>query len=315
MIHNLSFGILTKNSSETIEKTLKSIKNIVEDILILDTGSNDNTIEICKKYTDKTFITEWKNNFSFSRNELIEKCNTEWIFMIDSDEELKENSIINLKELMNNINYKKVYAPKIIDLYKNNQNIRYVSKIIPNYIRFKGNLHEYPFSNSIKFQIEKMENIEIIHYGYLNYEIKAKRNIEISENSIKNNNDKSEIIKEYCYLIIENLRISNSEKAKKIILEFLDILKEFDPFTIYNLQLVHLCFIISIKSFLNNDIEFVNYIIENAIKFYPNSLEILELEYFIRYKDKNILYKIRKLKRNNEYYKSNTLKIEYFDKY
>jgi glycosyltransferase involved in cell wall biosynthesis len=279
---NISFAILTKNSSETIEKTLNSIKNISNEIVILDTGSTDSTIEICKKYTEKIFITEWKNDFSFSRNELIEKCNTDFIFMIDSDEELKETSIIHLKKLLSNIDYKKVYAPKVIDLYKNTEKIRYVSKIIPNYIRFKGYLHEYPFSNHIKFEIHKIENIELIHYGYLNYEEKAKRNIYISEVSIKNSNNTLEKIKQYCYLIIENLRMSNFEKSKYLILDFLEILNKVDKFTIYNIKIVHLCFLIAIKSFIsNNDIEFSRNIINISLEFYPDSQEILRLKDFL----------------------------------
>lgn len=87
---SLSFTIITKNSERTIEKCLESIK-WANEIVVLDSGSTDHTIAICKKYTDKVFETDWPG-FGPQKNRAIDKATGDWIFSIDSDEWLSNAS-------------------------------------------------------------------------------------------------------------------------------------------------------------------------------------------------------------------------------
>ena len=92
----VSACIIAKNEELFIEKCLKSIINVVDEIIVLDTGSEDRTIELAEKYA-KVYTYEWKDDFAKARNESMSYANGEWIFIIDADEELTESSQINLK--------------------------------------------------------------------------------------------------------------------------------------------------------------------------------------------------------------------------
>ncbi|GIW22658.1 MAG: hypothetical protein KatS3mg068_1665 [Candidatus Sericytochromatia bacterium] len=92
----ISACMIVKNEEKNLERCLNSIKNIVDEIIILDTGSTDNTINIAKKYTSKIFEYKWKDDFSDARNKSISYAKNDWILIIDADEELTENTQKNL---------------------------------------------------------------------------------------------------------------------------------------------------------------------------------------------------------------------------
>lgn len=87
----LSCLILTKNNGRTLEYALKSIKPYADEIVLLDSGSDDDTVEIARKYTDRIFYHEFDGNFGLQRNYGMKQCRGEWIFMLDADEVVGEN--------------------------------------------------------------------------------------------------------------------------------------------------------------------------------------------------------------------------------
>lgn len=84
MKHSLSIIIITKNSAETIEKCLTSVQ-WANEIIILDSGSTDETVSICRKYTNHVIETDWPG-FGPQKNRALEKATGDWVFSIDSDE-------------------------------------------------------------------------------------------------------------------------------------------------------------------------------------------------------------------------------------
>jgi glycosyltransferase involved in cell wall biosynthesis len=99
MSKTIGVSMIVRNESAMIEACLDSVKN-ADEIVIVDTGSEDNTIELCKKYTDKVFEDVWDDDFSRSRNVSLRKCTTDFIIVIDADETLKE-PIEDIKRLIN----------------------------------------------------------------------------------------------------------------------------------------------------------------------------------------------------------------------
>ena len=81
---SLTIIIITKDSAETIEKCLQSV-SWANEIIMLDSGSTDNTISLCEKYTKNIFQTDWPG-FGIQKNRALEKATSEWIYSIDSDE-------------------------------------------------------------------------------------------------------------------------------------------------------------------------------------------------------------------------------------
>lgn len=186
----LSLCMITKNEEKNIKRCLESVKNIVDEIIIVDTGSTDNTIEIAKSYGANIYNYDWNNDFSEARNISLEKATKDWIIVLDADEELPYEEGLKLKNTINTskmeglflrldniIEDKNLGDAVVLRVFKNN----------PNY-RFRGKMHE-----QVIFSIEEVSgngkiqptNIKIIHYGYdpnvCDIDKKKKRNLSILE--------------------------------------------------------------------------------------------------------------------------------------
>ena len=97
----ISLCIIAKNNQE-IERCIESVKNIVGEIIIVDTGSSDNTKEIAGKFTTKIFDFKWNNNFSEAKNFALNKATGDWILALDADETITEQDLEKIKQLENN---------------------------------------------------------------------------------------------------------------------------------------------------------------------------------------------------------------------
>lgn len=95
----LSIAMITLNEEQKLERTLKSIQSIADEIIIIDSGSKDKTIEIAKKYNAKIYNEDWMG-FGKQKNSALEKCTGEWILMIDADEEVSGELLIEIKDIM-----------------------------------------------------------------------------------------------------------------------------------------------------------------------------------------------------------------------
>lgn len=84
----LSVAMMVRNEEEHLERCLKSVMPLSPEIVIVDTGSTDGTLDIAKKYTKNIYHHPWEDNFSLHRNQAAGYCTGDWIFQIDADEEL-----------------------------------------------------------------------------------------------------------------------------------------------------------------------------------------------------------------------------------
>jgi glycosyltransferase involved in cell wall biosynthesis len=87
----LSVCIITLNEEANIGRTLKSVQPLVADgqgeIIVVDSGSTDKTVEIAKSFGAKVFTEPWKG-FAAQKNSALEKAQGEWVFSLDADEEV-----------------------------------------------------------------------------------------------------------------------------------------------------------------------------------------------------------------------------------
>lgn len=86
----LSIGMIVRNEEKYLEKCLSALdelrKKVDSELIIVDTGSTDNTIEIAKRFTDKVYNFTWCNDFSAARNEAVKYAKGEWFMGLDADE-------------------------------------------------------------------------------------------------------------------------------------------------------------------------------------------------------------------------------------
>ena len=84
----ISACMMVKNEEAFLPRCLESIKDVVDEIIVVDTGSTDRTAEIAKSYGAKVYHHPWENNFSKHRNQSISYATGDWIFILDGDEEV-----------------------------------------------------------------------------------------------------------------------------------------------------------------------------------------------------------------------------------
>lgn len=88
MTSKLSITIITKNEVNRVEACLRSV-TWADEIIVLDSGSTDDTVVLCKKYTDQVFVTDWPG-FGPQKNRALEKATGDWILSIDADEQVSD---------------------------------------------------------------------------------------------------------------------------------------------------------------------------------------------------------------------------------
>ncbi|WP_404815089.1 glycosyltransferase [Psychrobacillus glaciei] len=95
--------MIVKNEEEVLHQCLNSVKAICDEIIIVDTGSTDNTKEIAKKFTDKVIDFPWINNFSAARNFAFSHATMDYILWLDADDILLKEELQKFKTLKNNL--------------------------------------------------------------------------------------------------------------------------------------------------------------------------------------------------------------------
>jgi len=95
----ISLAIIVKNAEATFDRCLSTFKEISDEIIVVDTGSTDRTLEIARKYTDKIYYFPWIDDFSAARNFSFEKCTKDFINWCDSDDYILPEDIQKVKSL------------------------------------------------------------------------------------------------------------------------------------------------------------------------------------------------------------------------
>ena len=92
--------ILTKNEELNIVGVIENAKKVTEKILLIDSGSTDDTINLAKRHGANVLHREWDNDFSAQRNFALEYVDTDWILYLDADERLDEKLILEIKAVL-----------------------------------------------------------------------------------------------------------------------------------------------------------------------------------------------------------------------
>ena len=96
---SLTLCMIVKNEEAVLERILNPVSEIVDEILIADTGSSDRTKEIAGQYTSQVFDFPWCDDFSAARNFLVEKVRTDYWMWLDADDVMDEKNLEKLKLL------------------------------------------------------------------------------------------------------------------------------------------------------------------------------------------------------------------------
>jgi len=97
---SVSVCIITLNEERNIGRTLKSVKEFADEIIVVDSGSTDATASIAQSFGAKVFVEPWKG-FARQKNSSLEKASCEWILSLDADEEVSAELAASIQSLMN----------------------------------------------------------------------------------------------------------------------------------------------------------------------------------------------------------------------
>lgn len=181
----LSLCMIVKNEEKYLEGALASVQGVVDEIIVVDTGSTDKTVEIARKFGAHVYFRAWDNDFAAARNESLKHATGQWVLIMDADERIPESVAQNLRALLIPTEQPLSYLTYIKNYMRENDE----SSILGHYVarvfrktsetRFFGAIHEQLYPNWGHVNIPE-ESFHLIHLGY--GDVKKK------ENKIKNRN-------------------------------------------------------------------------------------------------------------------------------
>lgn len=193
----ISLCMIVKNEEQGLAQCLNSVKDIVDEIIVVDTGSNDTTKEIALKYTNKVYDFIWDNDFAKARNFSISKANNDWILVVDADEIVTNFNVETILSLINSGD-KLVGRIKRINIFEDSTGEKkYIERINrlfnKNHYNYTGTIHEQVTSlNNTSYKTVPID-IDIEHIGYikevLNKSNKISRNISMLKQAIDDNSN------------------------------------------------------------------------------------------------------------------------------
>ncbi|MGN9167467.1 glycosyltransferase family 2 protein [Paenibacillus jamilae] len=173
----ISLVMIVKNEANTLKRCLDSVVKYVDEIVIVDTGSTDDSKKIAESFHARIIDYTWKNDFAAARNFALEQSTGDWNFVLDADEYVSNDC---MESLQNFITYHRNAIGKIkrIDKFAGTDGINYeqiyISRLFPSHCRFTGKIHEQVESDLPRIKLD----IEIQHDGYFQ-QTKSDRNIPI----------------------------------------------------------------------------------------------------------------------------------------
>ena len=90
--------MIVKNEEASLPRALSSVKDIVDEMVVLDTGSTDRTVEIAREFGARVYHFEWCNDFSAARNEALKYMQGKWVLVLDADEVLTPEIVPEIKQ-------------------------------------------------------------------------------------------------------------------------------------------------------------------------------------------------------------------------
>lgn len=207
----ISQCMIVKNEEKNIRTALSWGKGVVDEQIVVDTGSNDRTVEIAREMGAKVYHFEWINDFSAAKNYAIAKCTGDWICFLDADEYFDEKDAKALRRILEQVGslytiadgkkqkYNVIKSPLVnIDTSGRAVNVTEQVRIFRNlpYIRYQGIIHERLKTGKGRSLVvyELKGQLKIFHTGYAWSDdkpmaAKGERNLELIQKAIQTRPD------------------------------------------------------------------------------------------------------------------------------
>ncbi|NEP11392.1 MAG: tetratricopeptide repeat protein [Symploca sp. SIO2C1] len=166
--------MIVKNEESSLPQALNSAKDVVDEMIILDTGSTDTTVKIAKNYGARVYQFEWCNDFSAARNEALKYVQGKWVLVLDADEVLTQSIVPELKQVIQNDRYLLINLVRqeigaaqspysqVSRLFRNHPEVRFSR---PYYAIVDDSIAQL-LEREPQWQVGSLPKVAIRHYGY-----------------------------------------------------------------------------------------------------------------------------------------------------
>ena len=224
----LAAVMIVKNEEQNLSRCLSSLRQVCDEIIVVDTGSTDSTISIAESFGARIFHRVWKEDFADARNESLEHTNAQWVLYIDADELLVNVDAAQLRDTLKNATDIAAFglqvSPKLGWLpYTDFRLWRHDPAI-----RFTGDIHETTLPDIRRLAAERNQTLQSIplhiqHFGYEGDQTtKHLRNLPLLERQRKITPNKINILGQLARIQNE---LGNSEAAESIWEEAIAIIR------------------------------------------------------------------------------------------
>lgn len=189
---SISLVLIVKNEEANLARCLASFQDIVQEIIVVDTGSTDRTVEIAQSFQARVEYFPWTGDFAAARNASLRYATCDWILRTDADEYIEDSEKPRLLQAVNSgdaeiyLGLTESTMPDGRTSYANNV------RLIKNHL---GVVYEYPIHETIAPSAVRLgltqanTNIRFVHTGYHtalgDYHAKLQRNIDICERALQ----------------------------------------------------------------------------------------------------------------------------------
>jgi len=221
-VAKISACVITKNEAECISRCLQSVRDIADEMIVVDTGSTDDTVNIAEELGAKVFHYQWCNDFAAARNYALEQVKGDWIIFLDADEYIAADKIKNVRPVIDEMHCdRRIEAVRCqmknlegFDglLRSSNPSTRIFRN--SQVIRYKGRVHESILKREKPIKTVNVNNRVIVyHTGYTKETVteKMRRNTVLLEEELK-----SGIIRELTYYYLSDGYWRDGEYEKAI---------------------------------------------------------------------------------------------------
>lgn len=225
----LAAVMIVKNEEQHLARCLSSIRTCCDEIIIVDTGSTDNTVAIAEKFGAKVFHRIWQQDFADARNESLSHTNAEWVLYIDADEVLTNIEKFPLRDLLSRSSDVAAFGLQVSPLigwmpYTDFRLWRHDPEI-----QFVGDIHETTLPDIQRLAAQREQKLQPIplHMQHLGYESdqtkKHLRNLPLLERQLEATPRKINIIGQLGRI---HSSLGNHHEAEELLQRAVDIIRE-----------------------------------------------------------------------------------------
>ncbi|PSB11287.1 glycosyltransferase [filamentous cyanobacterium CCP1] len=188
----LSLCMIVKNEANSLPQCLESVKDVVDEIIVLDTGSSDETVSIAQSFDAQVQHFAWNNDFSAARNESLKYATGDWILVLDADERLAKDVAPFMQQAMQEPNALVInLVRKEIGAVQSPYSL--VSRLFRKHdaIHFSRPYHAIVddsvtdlLKQESQWRIIELPKVAILHYGYQPGTIASRNKLEMAESAM-----------------------------------------------------------------------------------------------------------------------------------